>query len=455
MLRVVNLESKFNIKNQREVETLISDLREKGHVTTIRSSLNNIFELANLPEPNADIITNMIEKNSKRHYLARSSAFMGDIFVNDEVIYVLNPERSHNLQISAIGYEKPEESIYNFCKDVEESFKTKFPNRSERFNFDWKMPDSSISHLRDSFIDEELLDEELTLEKIQYNKPEYTSEDIEMSNLLVDVQIRKFILKLAQVSKITSEDAYKIVETEVINKLLSSGLIAEEYLLLCKKDQHTICVVSSKDHFSQYSNPPRCSICGRSFADENLQTIYTLTSEGKRLIDGSLWMTIWITEILKENGIMEENIKWNIEVGGEELDIMIEDFDSRIFFELKDREFGLGDAYPFILRVKRYGGNMGIVATMDKVATNVKNFFEEENNSRNSISIEYYEGNEDIREGIQKIITRMTLFQLRRTIRPISDGIGINLWPFVDQWIQNIRIPVNGTNIEAINSNEQ
>jgi hypothetical protein len=30
----------------------------------------------------------------------------------------------------------------------------------------------------------------------------------------------------------------------------------------------------------------------------------------------------------------------------------------RVFFELKDREFGLGDAYPFAIRVGRYGGDI-------------------------------------------------------------------------------------------------
>ncbi|MDY6966026.1 MAG: hypothetical protein SVM80_08690 [Halobacteriota archaeon] len=160
------------------------------------------------------------------------------------------------------------------------------------------------------------------------------------------------MLKLAQVGKMVSKDALELAKTDILQHLLSLGLIAEEYLLTCKQDQHTICVVPSKKHLTKEPMAPLlCSVCGRSFPEENLQLIYTITKIGKRLAEGSLWMSIWITELLKESGVGKGSIKWGLEANGEELDIMVEYFDSRLFFELKDREFGLGDAYPFVYRI--------------------------------------------------------------------------------------------------------
>jgi len=179
----------------------------------------------------------------------------------------------------------------------------------------------------------------------------------------------------------------------------------------------------------------RCSVCGRSFPEENLQVIYTLTERGKKLLDGSLWMSIWVTELFKKAGVKKECIKWGLEANGEELDIMVEDFDSRLFLELKDREFGLGDAYPFVYRITRYGGRVGIVATMDKVSTDARKFFEEETHRREYLKIQPLEGLKNIQKGIPKIVEEMALSQVRRIIRPFSARIGFDLWPIVECWI--------------------
>ncbi|GAI19452.1 unnamed protein product, partial [marine sediment metagenome] len=135
-------------------------------------------------------------------------------------------------------------------------------------------------------------------------------------------------------------------------------------------------------------------------------------------------------------GIEQKRIKWGIESSGEELDIMVEDFDSRLFLELKDREFGLGDAYPFTYRVARYGGTFGVVVTTERVSSDAKNFFEEEESQRRRIGwIQYLEGSKGIQEGISKVVEKMALLQVRRTVQSFSDEIGIDLFPVLEHWI--------------------
>jgi hypothetical protein len=48
-----------------------------------------------------------------------------------------------------------------------------------------------------------------------------------------------------------------------------------------------------------------------------------------------------------------------------------------MFFELKDREFGLGDAYPFVTRMQRYGADGGVIVSTERVADEVKGFIAE------------------------------------------------------------------------------
>jgi len=331
--------------------------------------------------------------------------------------------------------------LQKFCVDVEEGIKSRFDGRRVRgMKFDWKIPKFRFSrYVRrryppyEDFFEEEPDHEE----ELKGTTPNYTPEDIKAAELLVNTD-RRFMVRLAQVGKMTSKDAVKLAKSDILERLLSLGLITEEYLLTCKQDQHTICVVPSKEHLTKEPMASlRCSVCGRSFPEENLQVIYTLTERGKKLLDGSLWMSIWVTELLKKSGVKEECIKWGLEASGEELDIMVEDFDSRLFFELKDREFGLGDAYPFVYRITRYGGDSGIIATMDKVSTDAKKFFEEETHRREyPIKIQYLEGSKQIQEDIPKIVEQMALSQARRIIRPFSIRIGFDLWPIVGYWLK-------------------
>src|SRR5438445_4739345 len=45
--------------------------------------------------------------------------------------------------------------------------------------------------------------------------------------------------------------------------------------------------------------------------------------------------------------------------------------------ELKDREFGSGDAHPFNYRRARYGANEAVIITTEKVSSEAKRVFEE------------------------------------------------------------------------------
>jgi len=78
-------------------------------------------------------------------------------------------------------------------------------------------------------------------------------------------------------------------------------------------------------------------------------------------------MTVWVTSRLLDLGVPQEVILWNMEEAGEEVDIIVDFVGRTWIFELKDREFGAGDAYPFNYRKVRYRADEAVVVTTDKV----------------------------------------------------------------------------------------
>lgn len=88
-------------------------------------------------------------------------------------------------------------------------------------------------------------------------------------------------------------------------------------------------------------------------------------------------MTVWITDQLTKSGIPDSGILWNVSEAGEEVDLLVEFLGQLWIFELKDREFGSGDAYALNYRQVRYRANGVFVVTTEKVSKEAKRVFEE------------------------------------------------------------------------------
>ncbi len=440
MYRVSTYVARIGLHEQNEMEGLIDSLKNKGYSPMIRSMLVNIYNLVNLPLPDESQITRIIEEGSSYRFSRfMGSKVLGDILIKDSNIFTIIPFGGGSVQVSVIGNDIVEEKKPELLNEIEDAIKAKFDGRRARgMDFEWKPQTVSFlrvlrTHSHD--INEDSEDDK----KVKYLLSNYSTEDIKIADLLVNKQVRQFVIRLAQLKKITNKDINETIKTKEIEILRSLNLIKEEKLITCKQDQHTICIISNEDYIQKgQKNAPRCSLCNRYLFEENIVPVFSLTEKCKEMINNSKWMQIWITELLIKSGIKKERIKWGIEANGEELDIMVEDYNLRFFFELKDREFGLGDAYPFAYRIKRYAGKYGIVVTTDTVSNDAKKYFAEENED-SATKIKWLEGSNGIEEGIPKIVEEMSLSQINQTIQPFSDRIGFNLWPIIESKIkQNI-----------------
>ncbi len=439
MLRIINKEALIDIRDQIELEKLIFGLKDKGYTPILRQMFLKLSEIVNLQMDEKAIADMIVEGYRPRSYPFRYK-YLGDLFFTDNAVYSITPI-GKNLMATIIAYNRHDELVQKFCIDIEDSIKSKFDGRRVRgMKFKWRPLPFPKFLKRWPFYEDIILEEFEEIDKeVDMKPPDYSKEEAQAAQYLTDDASRKFMLELVKVGKITEKDALNFVKNkkEIIEKLNDLKLIKQEYLIRCRKTQNTLALIPQKELInSEY----KCSHCGRPFTDELIQTVYTLTDLGKSIITGSRWMSIWITELLIGCGVKRDGIKWNIKTSGDELDIIVEDFDARIIFELKDREFGLGDAYPFIYRVSRYGGNIGIIVTMDNVSVDAKKFFEEEMRRwETRADIIYLEGFEKVNEELPKIVKKMVLRQISRIIMPFSLTIGVNLLPVVNHKLKEIK----------------
>ncbi len=165
--------------------------------------------------------------------------------------------------------------------------------------------------------------------------------------------------------------------TAVLGEFKRAELIVPEYLLECKKGGAPLARLGSERLEAPGAGDLICTACGARFAEETISKGYTVSPLGHSLLQHSRWMTVWLTEKLIKLGVPIDSILWNLAELGEEVDLVVEFLGQLWIFELKDREFGTGDAYPFNFRRQRYRPDKAFVVTTDKVSRDAKRVFED------------------------------------------------------------------------------
>lgn len=210
-----------------------------------------------------------------------------------------------------------------------------------------------------------------------------------------------------------------------IAKLKEAKLIETQYLLECSKTGGRLARVSDRSQLESSEIAAfTCPSCGLSFTDENVAEGYLVSDLGLRLARQSQWMTLWVTNLLVSLGIPLDSILWNISEHGEEVDILVQYLDQLWMFELKDREFGAGDAHPMNYRRGLYNASKGIVVTTDRVSQDARRVLNEvtaeARRTGTSITSNRYvliEGLDTAEEGLRKLMSNAALQYALRKFR--------------------------------------
>ena len=378
-------QAKVELRSQREIDGIIEKLAEIGLSPTLRQASHALLSAIGIDaklwsRACSDMLMSMMSDHKLR-FSPRASrttygeeSIVGDIYCHDDSLLIVQPDgakliaceiRPHNV---ASGLEA-------FTEKICEAAKASLDGRRLRgMNFDWtSVPVEYFHDLRRSHLAAAGREPKLAMKPATL-----VSHEIENSRLLIEPKYRSFLQRLVQAGKVRAVDAMLDTDLGTTDPLIEKGLLRKEFLVRCRMDSRTLCTVESQEDLEyEFGERLRCSSCGRTFKEELIQEVYAPTAHAKALINGSHWMTVWITDVLMKAGVDKSSIHWSATAGEDEIDIIAEVQGHRMFFELKDREFGLGDAYPFVTRMQRYGADGGVIVSTERVADEVKGFIAE------------------------------------------------------------------------------
>lgn len=428
MFVVERLYADAGIRGQSEIDSIIDGLGAAGHHPALRSMVAAAGKVATLGARKLGVET--LVNQEPRFRAARGLTPIGDLLFTlsgkiADRCYVVQPF-GDRLFVFEIRHHCVPRGLPTFCVALERAVRGRLDGRRVRgMNFNW-LPFSEPAARQSGS------PSRFPVTELKTQKPLYSDEELRAAKLLEQTVPRGLLLQLAKIGKVRATDAQ--LPPTLVGQLVERNLISKEYLVLCRKDSHTLCQVATIDDLNESAAGKLvCATCGRKFSEELAHEIFAEADLGKQLITSSRWMMIWLTELLVQAGLSKDEIAWSATAGDDEIDIMTDELGLRILFELKDREFGLGDAYPFAYRVERYGGQLGIVVTTDNVALEAEKFFQEQR-SKSAASIETLAGDK-IEAGVRSLVDKYSRMGVQRTVTNLAGPLGINIAPLIDNWM--------------------
>lgn len=393
MIKIFRLRTKITL-DESDLRRVLWGLRTDGWIPASLSAEAHFAELAGVAE--SAIRTKSLRRPQANPMLTGDAR--GDFFFRDgSILYVLvRGEAGYLVQMTAsaqlpaqdppgieVGLvtasQTSEPELSRFAEALEAVVRRDLDGRKTRhLVFDWQKPaprNATIDTIRKRlaqadtttrFRDASELEKLLPGALVLRNEAART--------LLREIAGSKFARKQDLLARRVDANSF----AEQLQTLSVAGLATDASLLQCRSANVPLLRVESGTELqrAEIANLT-CGSCGRSFSDELLVPGYAVSDLGRRLNDGSHWMTVWVTSRLVALGIEPESILWNVEEESEEVDIIAEVLGELWLFELKDRDFQPGDAYPLSYRSARYRSNRTVIVSTAKVADAAKRVFDE------------------------------------------------------------------------------
>jgi hypothetical protein len=426
MLRLEGRVARAELREQKELEGIVQGLAEAGFQPLLRSVNRAAHDVADLPERALDVDALMTA--ARRYRPSSESALIGDLFFRDGRAYALQPFNhalyaweicSHTDECGVDAFHEAAEAVARGCLDG---------RRLRGMQFTWDTVPPQTPRRRYGL---ELAAPPTTLST---SAAEYTDTDVASARLLLDRSRRESLIRLAQMrGRVKSGDAFADAGSDQLEELETAGLIEDEYLVLCRGDNRTILTAPTQESFAE--SDLRCPVCSRRMSEELIQKVYAVTGEGQQLLAGSHWMTVWVTQLLESAGVPRDEIAWHGAAGDDEVDIILSFFGLQFFLELKDREFGMGDAYPFASRAARYGADAGAVLCTEKVAEEAKSYFADRSGME-VVPIETVEGEKQIESRLRSLAGAWSVWAIQRSLASVLEDISPIAMPILSAWMR-------------------
>ena len=211
-----------------------------------------------------------------------------------------------------------------------------------------------------------------------YESPNFTAQEKAVATKLADLQTWKLATAVKASGGMLVKNIGQIGASELdLGTLQQAGLLQKDHVVICRRTSGLINRVSSLDVLKQLDEQGvRCGSCSRKLSDERFDELVAPTDLGRELLDHSRWMAAILMESLDRLSLPGGSVVLEFREGSEEVDAFIDVDGSLVMVELKDREFSMGDAYPLSGRIAMYHPSHVLIVSRDKVAPDVKSYFE-------------------------------------------------------------------------------
>lgn len=244
-----------------------------------------------------------------------------------------------------------------------------------------------------------------------------------------------------QVGRVDSDDVEGIV-----GQLVEAGLVEAETVILCSKTRSQVARLDSRDERDALTDSRLKCACGEPMASEPRETAFAVTDLGALLLDGNRWMSVLVQHELLDLGLRPEDIMLEQHVGADEIDCLANVNAELVLFELKDKEFSLGNAYSFGAKMGIIQPMHSVIITTEHVDGDVKEHFErsarasrDERRFRSSrevgperSSVIYIEGLSDLRAVLESLVEPIMMQDAVRAVSRALDFAGLSASQLVE-----------------------
>jgi len=272
----------------------------------------------------------------------------------------------------------------------------------------------------------------------EYNLKQASFEDKKkLIDLISERKIREILIEFNKKSSILLSEFLnntafeKRDSTNKLNFLSGQGLLEKNLVVICKKtSQWWNMAIPSAEMLGELEKAGvTCTSCGAKISEERIDTLFKISQKGSELISGSLWMVGNIVESLRKLGCRPQDIFADIRYEGDQIDVLALILGMCVVFELKDREFGLGDAYKFHGKVSRLRQKVSsvfpIVVTTKTIAAEARKLLGEvtphDRNETEYIEYQLVEGLDNLQSELGKWMDQQIRQIVSKRLQSVKD----------------------------------
>ncbi|QTZ92843.1 hypothetical protein [Streptomyces auratus] len=253
-----------------------------------------------------------------------------------------------------------------------------------------------------------------------------TEGELDAAEALSDKSVRRLAIAIKSSSGLLLGDAPKQIPPRergridaIVQLLIDKGLVDTEIVVICRDSSAQVNRVATADVLNGLDKQGVRCACGRPLSEEKHEKALSVTDFARSMLDGSAWLSILVLQYLLNFGVPIQSVRMEQEYSGEEVDCVAEIYGRLVLFELKDKEFNLGNAYSFGAKVGIFGPDVPVIVTTEKVGADARDHFARsavaDRRSRRYATedpvgdggIKFIEGLDSLKVGIEGIVTEI------------------------------------------------